>query len=362
MPRKRKSVQSIIDRRFRNPKELTPKRSSTEKPTLFKKAPVVEKPKAKVESKVVTKRAEPVAAVTTAAPVSVPHISHPQPAQRPYATPSVGRQWQDVPWTYGDNMIYLLIRDPYWVYSYWEITKEHEEKHLQLLGGDRSAVKTVLRVYDVTNGDNNPPFFDIALQDMADHWFINVGANRSYFVEIGLLHRDGRFIMLARSNRITTPRDSMSDVLDEHWMGIDFDKLYALSGGFELGKSSMELKKLMQERLQKAITSGSGAISSFSSPVKLPRNRGFWFVLDCELIVYGATEPDAKVTLQGKEMKLRPDGTFSARFALPDGRIVLDAVATSADGVEERKIIPVVERKTSYPDPVMLKHFDTEKK
>jgi hypothetical protein len=52
---------------------------------------------------------------------------------------------------------------------------------------------------------------------------------------------------------------------------------------------------------------------------------------------------------------LRPDGTFSLRFALPDGKIVLDAHAVSADGVEEQTIIPRVERNTERPEPVIRK-------
>lgn len=259
----------------------------------------------------------------------------------------IQRQARSLSQQYGDNQIYLLIRDPYWIYAYWEIQKDHEEKMLGLLGGDRNSVKSVLRVYDVTELSINAPYFDITLQNMADHWFINVSANCSYFVEIGLLHFDGRFLMLAKSNLVTMPRDGMSDVIDEEWMSIDFNKLYALSGGFELGKSSMELKKLMQERLQKAITSGSGAVSSFSSPIRPRKERKFWFVLDCELIVYGATEPKAALTIQGEKVKLRPDGTFTLRYALPDGKIVLDAVAKSADGVEQRKITPVVQRNTT---------------
>jgi hypothetical protein len=118
----------------------------------------------------------------------------------------------------------------------------------------------------------------------------------------------------------------------------------------------MELKKLMEERLHGAISSGSGAgmLSSPSSPVRQKR-RGFWFELDCELIVYGATEPDATVTLKGKQIKLRPDGTFSARFALPDGKQVLDAHAYSSDGVEERIITPIVQRATERPAPIIKK-------
>jgi len=269
-----------------------------------------------------------------------PQVLPQTPPQQTFAPMPQGRALTH---QYGDNQIYLLIRDPYWIYSYWEISRGHEENMFAKLGNDRSQIKSILRVYDVTESSSNPPYFDITLQNMADHWFINVGANRSYFVEIGLLHADGRFLALAKSNLVTTPRDAMSDVIDEEWMSIDFNKLYALSGGFELGKSSMELKKLMQERLQKAVSSGSGG----ASPIRLKKERSFWFVMNCELIVYGATEPSAKVTLQGKEVKLRPDGTFTLRFALPDGKIVLDAVAKSADGIEERKITPVVERNTT---------------
>jgi uncharacterized protein len=346
MLRKRKSVKSIIERKFRSPadnghsRKVTPKKVLVNEKAIKVVVPTKSSPPAQVSSK----------------PSAVKQVPPPVVDYHPQTKPVPARQIQNIPWNYGDNIIYLLIRDPYWIYSYWEIQKDHEQKALDSLASDWGSVKSVLRVYDVTDTEKNPPFFDIALQSMADHWFINVGAHRCYYVEIGLLHRDGRFVMLARSNRVKTPRDGMSDVLDEHWMSVDFDKLYALSGGFELGKSSMELKKLMQERLQKAVTSGSGAISSFGSPVKVQKKgRGFWFVLDCELIVYGATEPDAKVTMQGKEIKLRPDGTFSLRYALPDGKIVLDAVAESADGVEVRKIIPVVERNTTVPAPLILK-------
>ncbi len=261
-------------------------------------------------------------------------------------------QRTELPTHYGDNHIYLMVRDPYWLHVYWEVQREHQQQVLNHLGGDWSQVRSILRVYNATDRKTNLPFFDIVLQGLASNWYIQVQPNRTFFIEIGLLHNDGRFIPLARSNEQTTPRDGMSEVLDEEWRGIDFDKIYALSGGFEAGKSSLELKKLMEERLRAAISSGSGVgvVSSISSPIKI-NQRGFWFVLDCELIVYGATEPDAVVTIQGKPIKLRPDGTFSLRFALPDGRIILDAHAFSSDGVEERIIKPTVERKTERPLP-----------
>lgn len=263
------------------------------------------------------------------------HQSSPAPARR------------TLPSGYGDNQIYLLVRDPYWIYSYWEIRGEVQADALRRLGGDWAHVTSILRVFDLTESDSS--FFDIRLQGMVSDWYVEVRPNRRYVIEIGLLHRDGRFIALARSNEVTTPRDSMSDILDEEWMCLDFDKMYALSGGFAVGLSSQDLKKRMSER--RSVSSGSGGFaSSPTSPFRVS-DRGFRFHLDCELVVYGSTEPDAKVTVQGQRVELRPDGTFTLRYALPDGKIALDARAQSADGREERAIVPIVERTTGRPDP-----------
>ena len=283
-----------------------------------------------------------------------PVFQAPTPERFEAAPPVVHEhRMRELPDGYGDNQIYLLVRDPYWIYAYWEILGPIRQAALHELGGRWEDVKTVLRIYDVTDGGSAPDLWDIGLEGGGSNWYIQVRPNRSYVVEIGLLHRDGRFRALARSNGVTTPRDGMSDVLDEEWMGIDFDKMYALSGGFEVGKSSAELQRLMLERLRSAVTSGSGA-GQISSPAKPPKAaRDFRFLLDCELVVYGATEPNATVTIQGKKIRTRPDGTFTLRYALPDGKIAVDARAESSDGCEERVIIPIVERNTRKPDPVL---------
>lgn len=76
--------------------------------------------------------------------------------------------------------------------------------------------------------------------------------------------------------------------------------------------------------------------------------RGFWFNLNAELIVYGATEPDAQVRIEGEPVTLRPDGTFTLRFALPDGDYTLRAEATAADGTETRGARLRFVRRTAY--------------
>ena len=85
-------------------------------------------------------------------------------------------------------------------------------------------------------------------------------------------------------------------------------------------------------------TSPGGAVTSVSSPFggEQERGKGFWFNVNAELIIYGATERDATVTIGGRTIKLRHDGSFSYRFALPDGKYDLPVVAVSADGTDGR--------------------------
>ena len=99
---------------------------------------------------------------------------------------------------------------------------------------------------------------------------------------------------------------------------------------------------------------GSGAVSSFGSgAVQKPRKkRGFFLRVATEIILYGATEPGAKVTVRGDRVKLRGDGTFSVRFALPDGKLELPVVAVSSDEIEEREIDISVNKKTKSKEPV----------
>lgn len=254
---------------------------------------------------------------------------------------------------YGDNKIVILVRDPWWIFAYWEISRGKEEDIIKKIKLDfDDLAKYILRVYDVTdvsfNGKNAHSYFDIDLKGLANTWYINVGSpERSWLVDIGIITKKGNFYLLARSNVIKTPRYGMSDKLDAEWMmpEDEYWKMFGLSGGFGVGKGSLEVRELFKKRLEEQISSAQ--VSSSASFYRKPESKKkFWLVVNTELIVYGATEPDAKLTVQGKEIKLRPDGTFSLRFALPDGKQVIPVEATSSDGKDRKKITPIVTRKT----------------
>ncbi len=86
----------------------------------------------------------------------------------------------------------------------------------------------------------------------------------------------------------------------------------------------------------------------FSAPPIQPRK--FWLVADAELIVYGATEPDATVTIGGKPIKLNPDGTFRFQMSFQDGLIDYPIMAVAADGVQNRSVHMQFTRKTPSRD------------
>lgn len=261
----------------------------------------------------------------------------------------------EIPSRYGEDRLTLLVRDPWWIYAYWEITPQTWQEARAKVSSFPS--KEVLRVYDVTDifefrGENARGFFDIELSPFADNWYINVGnPDRSYCAELGLRTEDGRFYPLLRSNTVRTPRYGMSPITDEEWMVSEEEywKLFGLSGGYGIGKGSLEMQELFKKRFEELVSSGFPA-SVFSWMGKEEVARGFWLVADAELIIYGATQPDAKLSIQGQPVKLREDGTFSLRFALPDGIQEIPILANSSDGREKREIKITVRRDTIRGD------------
>jgi hypothetical protein len=268
---------------------------------------------------------------------------------------------RDLPTGYGKDRIVIMVRDPYWLHCYWELTRQAIQRAEAALGQEWHTAKPILRLLDVANSDMSGPsetiVRDIDIHGGCNNWYIDVSnPPRSFRVDIGYLARSGRFYVLSRSNVVSTPRAGVSDVIDKNWADLDeqkADRIYAMSGGFDPTASSLELKQLFEERLRRPM--GSPAVTSFGSGGMMlgGRQRKFWFQLDAELIVYGATEPNARVTLQGEPVKLRSDGTFTMRFSLPDSRQIIPAVAVSPDGVEQRTIVLAVERNTKELEPLI---------
>jgi uncharacterized protein len=349
-----------MPKKLRGDKKLTTaskKRSIVRKTTASK--PVLSKTPSKKAPKKVTVRSKTIsrpAKTTETFEITLkrpaPQISNTEQAieeSKFFALPPAEKKAEfrdnELPYNYGETLIVLMIRDPHWLYAYWEVTEEKYKEARASLGNNLGSAKEILRVYDTTTTPWKS--FDITINPGARNWYINVPeSEHSYLVDIGYLAADGTFILLARSNRVKMPLDKMSDVIDEEWMTIDYDRMYALSGGFGIGKSSGEIKKLMEKYLHEQRS--SGWVSSFSSPMMKPAGeRPFFLVANTELIVYGATEPTAKLFIQGKQVPLRHDGTFNLRFALPDGEQNIPIEAIRDDEQEKRQITKKVNKRTT---------------
>jgi hypothetical protein len=76
------------------------------------------------------------------------------------------------------------------------------------------------------------------------------------------------------------------------------------------------------------------------------RSRKFWLVADAELIIYGATEPDAQLTIGGVPVPLTSDGTFRLQMSFQDGNLDFPIMAIAKDGEQMRQIRMTFDRAT----------------
>ncbi|NPV53999.1 MAG: DUF4912 domain-containing protein [Firmicutes bacterium] len=268
----------------------------------------------------------------------------------------------ELPAGYGETKLVLQVRDPYWMHAYWEVSEETIRDIQGVLGplAWEEAQRT-LRVHDITDidfdGTNSLYSFEIPINNVANNWYINVERpNRRYCVDLGVKNETGDFILITRSNPVHTPRDGVSEIVDEEWMTLEaIERAYPVPS--PRGPSSPEFVRSQELQMQREYEEvGSGALGLISSPgaisspgpgIAYPHKRGFWLTADVEIIIYGATERDASVTIQGMPVKLRPDGTFTVRFALPVGEQVIPVEAVSADGKDRRRITTTISRRTT---------------
>lgn len=255
------------------------------------------------------------------------------------------------------DRIFLMVPDPHWLHAHWELTLQSVQRAEASLGQDWHGAKPIIRLFDVTSQDTTSTsealVRDIVIRGGCSHWYIDIPQPpRSYRADIGYLSRRGEFKVLARSNVVTPPKSGASESLEEGWQAdvddLTAERLLAMSTGFESTDGPPQLRELFDEQIKR-----TGKDSVFGTGAVLPEKlKKFDFTIDAELIVTGRTDPSAHVTLQNEPVKLRPDGSFTMRYALTDGRQILPAVAESADGMEERTIVLAIERNTKHLDPM----------
>ena len=313
----------------------------------------------------------------------------------------VDRDLGELPGGYGESRIVLLPRDPQWAYCYWDVSNEHKEE-LRRQGGQNLA----LRVYDVTDIDINfqapHSVQEYLCDEMAREWYVPIPvSDRNYAIDIGYRCADGRWLTLARSAPVAIPPVYPSDWIEDNFVTVDFeqnlegktvfdlvppskkqefaattsvggnnpiyDKVFGMAESAEAMRVAGSIFGSMQQVPEQAVSSyifpsgvgmwalptasginmsGVGMNMSGAGLTAPQHPRKFWLVADAELIVYGATEPDATVTVGGRPIKLNPDGTFRFQMSFQDGVIDYPIVAVAADGEQTRSVHMNFERQT----------------
>jgi uncharacterized protein len=330
----------------------------------------------------------------------------PPPAHSGPATTGAG----ELPEAYGTQRLLLTARDPRWLYARWDLTREQQRKynalsvdrHLVLrvyvdavqgdpfaqihvhpesthwfIPVDRGATKYLAQLgYYQPNGKwaaistsgatLTPP--DTMSEDVSAQ-FATIPIDIPFAQLVALAKQAVRenipLVEVIRQLRASgyqgefpaeSPAPGEWSPEQERALGaiITMDKVRRVWMG------SLEITELIRRQLQQEIssmaaaqlslpTSPGGAVSSISSPFGgMQGQKGFWFNVNAELIIYGATEPDATVTIGGRTIRLRSDGSFSYRFALPDGKYDLPAVAVSSDKTDGRAAELSFRRDTQY--------------
>src|SRR5208337_990093 len=84
----------------------------------------------------------------------------------------------DLPWTYGEDRITAMARDPESAYVYWEITDDGIASARSRLGAAGAHGWCNLRVYDTTGRDfdgvNAHDYFDIGIDRRDREYFLMI--------------------------------------------------------------------------------------------------------------------------------------------------------------------------------------------
>jgi hypothetical protein len=318
----------------------------------------------------------------------------------------------ELPEAYGTGRLLLTARDPHWLYARWDLTRDQQRKYNSLsvdrhlvirvfaneaggeplaqvhvhpesthwflhvaqagakyvaelgyyaAGGRWSTVSTsqaTLTPPDTMSDDLSAEFAtiptDIPFTQLMELAQAAVRQNIPLVEVLQQLRASGYHFPKPRAGEKWTPERQRAlaaiitmDSVRRVWMG------------------SVEITELIRRQLRQEVSSlgvaqfsvptsplgGASSISSLASPFGgggAESRKGFWFNVNAELILYGATEPDAQVTIGGRVIRLRPDGTFSYRFSLPDGEYALPAVAISYDKSDGRAADLKFSRSTHY--------------
>ena len=288
-----------------------------------------------------------------------------------------------------NTKLVFLPRDPEWAYVFWQISESDRDK-AQSLG----ANKLCLRLYDATGtGEENlnqGTLREITVDSYSTEWYLPIPlADRDYKVELGYKY-GFKWKSLAFSSVSHVPGTQPSEQILDKFVPFNLDtpasseppsimqtpqgqesnglheRLYHAATSFPTRRkvgSEEFMEDMNSINLNSNLTdSGSGQWSSGlnESGSGIVKNKSFWLVADSELIVYGATDPSAKLTIGEQEVPLAADGTFRLQVPFRDGSQKYEIKAVDTSGDQEKSITMKIDRVTPLDDTNEKDNAETE--
>ncbi|AII46194.1 Rho termination factor domain-containing protein [Synechococcus sp. KORDI-49] len=270
-----------------------------------------------------------------------------------------------------ETRVVFLPRDPQWAYVFWEISDDDRQRAQK-----EGASRLCLRLADVTgmqDGSAHPHTLqEVPVDSHSTEWYLPVPlCDRDYRVELG--YRIGTtWMSLAFSSVARVPALHPSEQILDQFVPFSLDTTSVPEAPaapvtpaepsdsglherlYQSATVHFRRRRVGSEEFQEGVDS-SGDSDSFGlsdSGIGLwasgrnesglggvaPRQRSFWLVADAELIVYGATDPSARLTIGGEDVPLSTDGTFRIQVPFRDGEQMYPIEATAADGEQKRNI------------------------
>ncbi|MCT0245962.1 MULTISPECIES: DUF4912 domain-containing protein [Synechococcaceae] len=276
--------------------------------------------------------------------------------------------------------VVFLPRDPQWAYVFWEIADGDRRQALS-----SGASQLCLRVADVTGlsggATHTHTLQEVPVDSHATEWYLPVPmSDRDYRVEMGYRKVGGGWISLGFSASARVPALHPSEQILDQFVPFSLESPTSssttpFSAPVETAYSDLHERLYKKATLPSSTGSSSKAGPRFGRGSEAfhergdlygpsprhglsdsgigvwasgrnesvaggvaSRQRSFWLVADAELIVYGSTDPSAKLSIGNEDVPLSPEGTFRIQVPFRDGQQLYPIEAIAADGEQKRSI------------------------
>ncbi|MBM7624971.1 DUF4912 domain-containing protein [Sporohalobacter salinus] len=169
-----------------------------------------------------------------------------------------------LPESYDTNRLILQVKNPGSIFAYWEYTYDKLKEAVVKAGYEGiEKAPLVLRLYDLMDNKQESNHYDINITLEHDNWYLyDLDPDHAYEVDLGVL--SDKFHTILKSNQVKTPRNSISDDLDEEWMTVTekMEKIYTLAGIDELKNyNSIDITHKMKKNINKShLKTGSSSL------------------------------------------------------------------------------------------------------